>query len=138
MLRFPDPTHLRGGLLDPAPARPAGQFLREENRILRAKLPDRISTTPEERSRLLRFGVPLGDAVEGLISIVKPETFARWVRKGPGRRRVGKTGRPRKPEEIRVPGFSYTLGQILVAGQSRIRSNISLIGSNRGIVKSCG
>lgn len=78
------------------------RFLREENRILRAKLPERISTTPEERSRLLRFGLPLGDAIKGLISIVKPETFARWVRKGPGRRRAGRTGRPRKPEEIRA------------------------------------
>jgi putative transposase len=37
-------------------------YLKEENRILRARLPERINVTPKERQRLLRFGRKLGKA----------------------------------------------------------------------------
>jgi hypothetical protein len=35
-------------------------YLKEENRILRAHLPERINVTPKEREQLLRFGRNLG------------------------------------------------------------------------------
>jgi len=38
------------------------QHLKEENRILRDKLPKRVSLTDEERQRLVKTGSPLGSA----------------------------------------------------------------------------
>jgi putative transposase len=54
------------------------EFLREENRILRSKLPERIEITPRKRSRLLRYGRKLGSAIGSVITIVSPWTFAGW------------------------------------------------------------
>lgn len=144
MLRFPDPTIFVAACSTRHQLARQVRFLREENRILKAKLPERISTTPEERSRLLRFGVPLGDAIKGLISIVKPGTFARWVRRGPGRRRAGRTGRPRKPEEIRVLivriaretgwGSTRVLGELRKLGITNVsRTTVRRILNEHGI-----
>jgi putative transposase len=75
-------------------------YLKEENRILRARLPEHINTTPRERERLLRFGRNLGTAIYSVITIVTPETFLRWLReerKAKPRRR----GRPRTAENMR-------------------------------------
>jgi len=79
------------------------EFLKEENRILRGRLPGRVVVTPAERARLVRLGRPLGRAVEGLVSIVSPRTFSRWLgasaqatrpsaisRRQPGRPPIGK------------------------------------------------
>jgi hypothetical protein len=41
------------------------QYLKAENRILRDKLPQRITVTPQERQRLLKYGKPLGAALPG-------------------------------------------------------------------------
>src|SRR5262249_28470063 len=80
------------------------EYLKEENRILRSKLPQKITVTPRERGRLLKLGVRLGTALKDLITIVSPRSFARWavgtsptVPKPSGR----KSGRPRTPGEIR-------------------------------------
>ena len=55
------------------------QFLKTENEILRARLPKKITTTPEERRKLVKAGRKLGSAIKGLISIVTPATFMRWL-----------------------------------------------------------
>lgn len=55
-------------------------FLREENRVLRSRLPKRIGVTPPERSRLLTLGRDLGTQLRGIISVVSYDTFRRWVR----------------------------------------------------------
>ena len=55
-------------------------FLREENRILRSRLPKRIVVTSSERSRLVKLGRELGTQLRGLVSIVSYDTFRRWVR----------------------------------------------------------
>jgi len=83
------------------------QYLKTENRILRSRLPKRITVTPAERTRLLKVGRPLGRAIKDLITIVSPRTFARWVsqeKKNPGKPvpAAGKGGRPRKPDEVRA------------------------------------
>ncbi|MDZ4782053.1 MAG: integrase core domain-containing protein [Planctomycetia bacterium] len=83
------------------------QYLKTENRILRSRLPKRITVTPAERKGLLKVGKPLGRAIKDLITIVSPRTFARWVsqeKKNPGRpaAAAGKGGRPRKPDEVRA------------------------------------
>jgi hypothetical protein len=48
-------------------------------RILRAKLPERITITTQDRQRLPKFGKPVGKAIKELISIITPRTFARWL-----------------------------------------------------------
>jgi len=55
------------------------QYLKVENEILRSKLPKKITVTPAERRRLLKFGKLVGSAIKELISIVHPRTFARWL-----------------------------------------------------------
>jgi hypothetical protein len=61
-------------------------YLKEENRILRARLPEQINTTPKERQRLLRFGRNLGNAI---CSVVPNK--CRWLRL----RQVSRWRRPR-------------------------------------------
>lgn len=82
------------------------QFLQAENQILRSKIKGPVRTSTRERARLVRLGKPLGAAIKTLISVVSPETFARWVRdeaKTPKRAyRARKPGRPRTAEEIRA------------------------------------
>ena len=75
-------------------------YLKEENRILRARLPEHINTTPRERERLLRFGRNLGTAIYSVVTIVSPRTFLRWLqeeRKARPRRR----GRARTAEVMK-------------------------------------
>ena len=55
-------------------------FLREENRILRSRLPSRVIATPAEKSRLIKLGRELGVKLRELISIVSYSTFRRWIR----------------------------------------------------------
>jgi len=94
------------------------QFLKEENKILRARLPGVIHTRPEERERLIKFGRIIGRAIEELITIVSPGTFYRWLREGDGppKRKKNPKGGQRKPREIRelviqiatTTNFGYT------------------------------
>jgi putative transposase len=62
-------------------------YLKEENEILRAKLPPKITVKRPERERLLKFAEPLGAAPRKLISIVHPDTFLLWQRE---RKRSGR------------------------------------------------
>ena len=54
------------------------QFLKEENKVLRARVPGQVHTRPGERARLLQYRKALGRAIEELITIVTPGTFYRW------------------------------------------------------------
>ena len=93
------------------------EFLKEENRILRARVPGKqVHTKPHERERLLKLGKSLGRAVEELITIVAPATFYRWIREESGKpRKKNPKGGQRKPKEIRelviqiakTTGFGY-------------------------------
>ena len=40
------------------------EFLKEENKILRARIPGQVHTRKDERPRLIKFGKALGRAVE--------------------------------------------------------------------------
>ena len=122
------------------------EYLKEENKILRARVPSKqIHTTVEERKRLLKFGKPIGKAIEELITIVSPATFYRWCKKGAGKAKPTKTkGRPRKSLDIRElviriateTGFGYTriLGELRKLGIRRIsRSTVHNILKEEGI-----
>jgi putative transposase len=79
------------------------EYLKEENRILRSKLPKCITVTLRERNRLIKLGKKVGSAIRELITIVSPRTFARWVAadRTPKRRQATrKPGRPRTKAEI--------------------------------------
>lgn len=81
------------------------RYLKVENEILRSKLPARITITPKERQRLVKFGAKLGKALHQLVSIVTPGTFLRWIReeKRAGRKptKPARRGRRRTAEDIR-------------------------------------
>ena len=119
------------------------QFLKEENAILRARLPAEIHTLPGERERLLKFGLPLGKAIEELITIVTPSTFYRW-------RREASRGKSRKPRShgksqvlrdlviqvARTTGFGYSkiFGELRRLGIPRIcRQTVKNILKEEGI-----
>ncbi len=122
------------------------EFLKEENKILRARIPGQVHTKPHERERLLMLGKRLGRAIESLLTIVSPSTFYRWLREeeGPKRKRNPKGGQ-RKPREIRElviqiaksTSFGYTriLGEIRKLGFKNIsRQTIRNILKEEGIV----
>ena len=79
------------------------EYFKEENKILRARIPGQIHTRPNERERLLRLGKVIGRAIEELITIVTPATFYRWIRdeKSGKPRPTNPKGGQRKPREIR-------------------------------------
>jgi putative transposase len=83
-------------------------YLKEENRILRARLPERLVATEQEKRRLIRCGRKLGVQLKELISIVSYQSFRRWVREAEEAHTAKKAatpkrkpGRPRTPDDIR-------------------------------------
>jgi putative transposase len=125
-------------------------YLRAENRILRRKLPKRLSMTPQERQTLLRLGKPLGAALKDLSSIVSPRTFARWASgetqaaARTGTAPAAKPGRPRTPEAVRelvlrlarenAWGYTRILGELKKLGVGTVsRSTVVNILKANGI-----
>src|SRR5262249_44852946 len=111
----------------------------------RDKLPDRVTVTPRERQRLLKYGRKLGSAIKNLITIVSPRTFTRWLsgERSPARK-PSKPGRPRTSAEIRElilriareSGFGYTriLGELKKVGiRSVSRSTVVNILKENGL-----
>lgn len=108
-------------------------YLKEENRILRAKLPKVITVTANERKRLLKFGRKLGAQLKELISIVCYGTFLRWIRNassnsGAKQVEVRKPGRPRTSEEIRE--IVLKLARENEWGYTRILGELRKLGIN--------
>jgi putative transposase len=122
------------------------EFLKEENKILRSRIPGQVHTRDHERERLLKLGKSLGQAIEELITIVAPSTFYRWLREekaGPKRKKNPKGGQ-RKPKEIRelviqiaqTTGFGYTriIGELRKLGIKKIsRQTVRNILKEEGI-----
>jgi putative transposase len=119
-------------------------YLKEENRILRARLPDRLVTTADEQRRLLKVGRRLGQQLKELISIVSYQSFLRWVREAEDSHTATKAatkrkpGRPRTPDDIRALvirlakenfwGYTRILGELRKLGiQSISRQTVKVI-----------
>ena len=106
-------------------------YLKKENEILRARLPERIHTTKAERKKLLKAGRKIGPKLRELMSIVKYESFLRWVReKEQGSTKKTIVDRPKVAEDIQKlvlrlheeTGDGYTL---LEGRLKRLGYNIS-------------
>jgi putative transposase len=107
MTRFLQPLWLLLAGSSDTKLRQMVEYLREENKILRSKLPKQVPVTARERARLVKCGAKLKGAIRELVSIVSYRTFCRWrsatepakprKRKAPTR----KPGRPRTAEELR-------------------------------------
>lgn len=110
------------------------QYLKAENEILRARLPKRLSVTPREKQRLLKYGRPLGAAIRHVITIVSPRTFLRWANGDSGRAGTSTPcrppGRPRTADDLRELvlriacetgwGYSRILGELKKLGLGSI------------------
>jgi len=122
------------------------EFLKEENKILRARIPGQVHTKSHERERLLALGKQLGRAIESLLTIVSPSTFYRWLREeGETKRKKNPKGGQRKPRELRelviqiakTTGFGYTriIGELRKLGIKKIsRQTVRNILKEEGIV----
>jgi putative transposase len=122
------------------------RYLKEENKILRARIPGQIHTKPAERERLLKYGKRIGKAIEELITIVTPSTFHRWLHHEDQQKKVKKNpkGGQRKPREIRelvisiaqTTGFGYTriIGELRKLGIKKVsRQTVRNILKEEGI-----
>jgi putative transposase len=125
-------------------------YLKEENKILRARLPERLVATPQEKRRLLKFGRKLGVKLRDLISIVSYQTFVRWIREKEASHAekkatsTRKPGRPRTPDDIRDLvlklarenswGYTRILGELRKLGiKSVSRQTVKMILKEHGI-----
>ena len=99
------------------------EFLKTENEILRKRLiKHHIVVGPEDRARLMKIGEQIGPDLKRLITIVRYDTYLRWVRRAKHMVPNKRIGRPRKPEAIRdlvlkiarETGWGYTriLGEL--------------------------
>jgi putative transposase len=121
------------------------EYLKYENKLLRARLPKQVHTTHEERSTLLKYGKVIGRAIEELITIVSPATFYRWVREEKNGKPKPKNpkGGQRKPEEVRdlvltiakETGFGLTriVGEMRKLGITISRQTVRRILQENGI-----
>jgi len=109
-------------------------YLKEERCILRARLPERLVATAQEKCRLLKVGRKLGVKLRNLISIVTYQTFVRWIRKTIATYAEKKTatdrklGRPRTPGEIRE--LVLKLARQNSWGSTRIPGELRKLGFN--------
>ena len=115
------------------------KYLTVENEILRSKLPKRITITPKERHRLVRFGQKLGKALRQLTTIVTPDTLLKWIRteRRDGKKLSAKSGRRRIPEHI--CRLILKLAKENQWGYSRILGELKKLGiRSRGVVREPG
>ena len=83
------------------------QYLRAENKMLRTKLPRRITFTDDERRLLVDAALAMGKKLmRQVVSLVKPDTILAWQRRlarqkwDYSHRRQHKPGRPKTPDNI--------------------------------------
>src|SRR4051812_31955037 len=103
-------------------------YLKVENKILRSKLSVRVTVTPQERSRLVRFGGKLGKALNELVSIVHPETLRRWIRETRKQRKLKPVKLGRKPTAESIRKLIIKLAKETGWGYTRILGELKKLG----------
>jgi putative transposase len=106
-------------------------FLRQENKILRSKLGQRVLLTETDRRMLVRYGLPIKERLAEVISIVRPETILAWHRRmkrkkwtfdnAPKRR--GRASKARATEE-----FALRMAEENAWGYVRIAGELKKLG----------
>jgi len=123
------------------------QYLKVENEILRSKCPDRITTTADEKQRLLKFGLPLGGKIKNIINIVNYSTFRRWATDGVTikGKYADRRGKPRTtPQEVldlivRMAkenlrwGYGHIMGELNRLGLHPCRNTVRIVLRENGI-----
>jgi transposase InsO family protein len=125
------------------------EYLREENRVLKAQLRNqRVRLTDDERRRLATLGARLGRRLlVQVATIVTPDTILRWHRQLIARKWTYRKGRPGRPcvlAEVRRlvvrmatenPSWGYTRiqGALKNLGHRVARSTIATILKTHGI-----
>ena len=121
------------------------QFLLVQIRILRERVDaSRIVPTPEEKADLLRWGAEFDHNIEGVIEIVKPGTYRRWLRLKKMKFPFKRSGRPRIAASIRGLvrrmavenvswGYSRIVGELKKLGCCVSRMSIKRILEEEGI-----
>jgi len=115
------------------------EYLKVENEILRAKCPKRITTSPVEKRRLIRYGLACRGKIKGIISIVSYSTFRRWVN-GDIRNKYkpAKQGRPRKTTQEIIDIIVRFARENLGWGYGRIMGELkklNIISLSRNTIK---
>jgi len=99
------------------------EFMKVENEILRSKLPKRITTTPSEKRRLIKYGLPLYGQIKSVISIVGYSTFRRWATEGVSRKQP-KRGRPRRTRQEIIDLIARMAKENKLWGYNRILAEL--------------
>ena len=99
-------------------------YLKVENKILRSKCGARITTTADEKYRLLKFGLPLGGKLKSLIYIVHYSTFRRWATDDSGESHKDRRGRPRTTSKEMIDLIIRMAKENLGWGYPRIRAEL--------------
>lgn len=105
MTRFLQPLWLLLTTSNDSKLRQMIEYLRKENRILRSKLPTRVTLTAREKNRLLKLGAAVGGAIRELITIVSYRTFCRW------RVDAALTTTKKRAAPVRTPGHPRTAAE---------------------------
>jgi transposase InsO family protein len=107
-------------------------YLRQENKILRSKLGKRVPLNEGERRLLVKYGLPIKDRLDEIISIVRPETLLSWHRRMKRRKwtfehkKIKKPGRPRKPGQTEK--LVIQLAEENIWGYRRIAGEMKKLG----------
>ena len=121
------------------------QFLIAQTRILRSRIDaSRIVPTPEEKAELLRWGTSFDHKIDGVMEVVKPETYRKWLRQMKKRIPFMRSGRPRVPECVRkivcrmaranlLWGYERIVGELRKIGCRIGRTSVQRILKDEGI-----
>ena len=121
------------------------QFLIAQTRILRSRIDaSRIVPTPEEKEELLRWGAMLDHNIDGVMDVVKPATYRKWIRMKKRKVPFKLSGRPRIPDCVRnlvrrmavenvLWGYERIVGELKKIGCRLGRTTVSRILAEEGI-----
>ena len=108
------------------------QFLIAQTRILRSRIDaSRIVPTPEEKEELLRWGASFNHKIDGVMEVVKPATYRKWLRMKRRKVPFKVSGRPRIPECVRKIVRRMAVENVLW-GYDRIVGELKKIGCRLG------